>query len=243
VPVVRPLWYDFLEDPVTHSDTVATEEEIMVSDVMLVRSVHQPMSQKPKVSVYLPKGTGNGWYDYHTGEFKAPGSRFDVSLKIDAVPAYWRAGTIVPTKSRIRRSSSCMSHDPFSLLIFLDPTTKSAKGRIYIDDYTTNRDTAPQDYLYVELEYADGVLHQTLSRGELVSDVGTLVEKVEIFGLDSKPTQAALQLSGAQTPLTEPVVRPLGPASMFSSPSIFAAMVKQPKIDFRQGDAWSLRIS
>ena len=32
-----------------------------VSDVLLVRSVHQPMSQKPKVPVYLPKGKGNGW--------------------------------------------------------------------------------------------------------------------------------------------------------------------------------------
>mmetsp|Transcript_62451 Transcript_62451/g.149054 ORF Transcript_62451/g.149054 Transcript_62451/m.149054 type:complete len:1025 (-) Transcript_62451:37-3111(-) len=242
-PVVRPLWYDFLEDKETHSQTTATEEEIMVSDVMLVRSVHKPMAQLPRVPVYLPKGKGNGWYDYHTGDFHAPGTGMTVSLTIDSVPAYWRAGTIVPTKTRIRRSSSCMSHDPFTLLIFLDPTTKSAKGRVYIDDYTTNRDTSPEDYLFVELTFADGVLSQSSARGSLKSDVSTLVERVEIYGFDSKPTAAALQLEGAQTALAAPMVRSLGPSGIFSSPSKFAATVKQPKIDLRQGSAWSLRVS
>ena len=105
-----------------------------------------PLAQ---ASVYLPKAAG--WchglecpcfcprYSIHDGEFKPPGVHVH-KLDLDSIPAYYKAGTaetllsasgsmaqVVPLKSRIRRSSACMSLDPFTLNVYLDASGQ-AKG-------------------------------------------------------------------------------------------------------------------
>ena len=37
------------------------------------------------------------------------------------VPVFQRGGTIIPQKLRIRRSSSLMANDPYTLTVALDP--------------------------------------------------------------------------------------------------------------------------
>merc|ERR1712217_710745 len=115
-PVVRPLFWDFLNDPITHTDPDAVENQIMLGSSVLVHGISKPLSEGGnKASVVLPKAAG--WYDLHTGAFSAPG-RYDVSLTLDSIPAYYRAGCIIPLKSRIRRSSSCMALDPHIECLF-----------------------------------------------------------------------------------------------------------------------------
>merc|ERR1712146_554289 len=109
----------------------------MLGDVVLMHGVTRPMTQitDGKVAVYLPQGPG-GWYSLHDGSFLLPG-KHDVTVTMENIPAYCRAGSIVPLKTRARRSSTSMWLDPFTLSVYLDPSTGEAHGRVYIDDYKT----------------------------------------------------------------------------------------------------------
>merc|ERR1711920_1221241 len=76
-PVVRPLFWDFLEDDETHSDEDAVENQIMLGDAVLVRGICKPMSEVGEsATVYLPKNPG-GWYDLYTGDFYSPGKKIN----------------------------------------------------------------------------------------------------------------------------------------------------------------------
>jgi alpha 1,3-glucosidase len=117
-PVVRPLFWDFINDPETHNDENAVENQIMLGDSVLVHGISEP--QQTEATVYLPKGDFGGWYDLYNAEFLTPGHH-KVPLTLQTIPAYYRAGSIIPLKSRIRRSSGCMAQDPLTLQIYLTP--------------------------------------------------------------------------------------------------------------------------
>eukprot|EP00438_Fugacium_kawagutii_P025806 Skav200484 [mRNA] locus=scaffold450:127124:130649:+ [translate_table: standard] len=109
-PVVRPLFWDFM----------ALENQIMLGDSLLVHGIVKPSAEQSEATVYLPKATG--WYSLYDGAFKEPGAHVH-KLDLDTIPAYYKAGTVIPLKSRIRRSSACMSQD------------SDEGGSLYIDDY------------------------------------------------------------------------------------------------------------
>jgi len=236
LPVVRPLWFDFIADPLTHNDPVATEETIMVGDALLVRAVFKPLTEEEKVPVILPTGEHGGWYDFFSGAYFAPG-RYDATLNMESIPAFWRAGSIVPTKSRIRRSSECMHQDPFTLTIYVNPKTGTATGRVYIDDYKSNQYQTAGDFLDVKLEYSNGVLKQAAATGTLKAAVGTLVEKVEIFGLKTAATSATVDIGGQQS------TRDITSRDTSGDGTNFMAMVKKPMIDLKAGASWSLKVA
>jgi len=72
-PVVRPLFWDFLEDTDTHAGESAVEDQIMLGDTVLVHGVTQPMHDKNATMVYLPKGKGGGsFFKPSLGPYSAP---------------------------------------------------------------------------------------------------------------------------------------------------------------------------
>mmetsp|Transcript_10527 Transcript_10527/g.27890 ORF Transcript_10527/g.27890 Transcript_10527/m.27890 type:complete len:1009 (+) Transcript_10527:124-3150(+) len=234
-PVVRPLFYDFLDDPLTHAGESAVEDQIMLGDAVLVHGVTQPMSDTYKeASVYLPVAAG--WYDMHDLSFHAPGF-VQVPLTMDQIPSYYRAGAIVPVKTRMRRSSSCMALDPLTLYVFLDPSTGTAAGQLYVDDYKTKQYQDGSSFLSVSLEYKDGILHATSATGVLPEGLAAEVERVEVHGLKREPASAVLDVTGEkQTQLTKPISVPRG--------SLFSSTIKVvPFLDLRKGTAWSLQIA
>jgi len=231
-PVVRPLFWDFLEDAEAATDHDAVENQIMLGDSVLVHGVAAPLTEKSEATVYLPKGQFGGWYDLYTGNFHAPG-RLTVPLTLQSIPTYVRAGAIVPLKSRIRRSSGCMAQDPLTLAVYLTPEG-TATGRVYIDDYKTQTYQDGKSFLKVEFEFKDGVLRATSTTGTLPADISAEVEKVEVFGLSSAPTSAVLEARGMTNALSSPTTRAIG--------SLHAAVLKvSPWIDLRDA-AWSLKV-
>lgn len=66
------------------------------------------------VSVYLPGG--QSWYDLRTGTAYTGGVTHKLEVSEEAIPAFQRAGTIVPRKDRFRRSSKQMEYDPYTLV-------------------------------------------------------------------------------------------------------------------------------
>jgi len=234
-PVVRPLFWDFLADPMTHSDEEAVENQIMLGDVVLVHGVSTPIAEKSEANVYLP--ACDGWYDLHSGAFSEPGMH-KVPLTLLSIPAYYRAGAVVPLKSRVRRSSSCMALDPHTLHVYLNPATGQAKGRLYIDDYKTQAYQDGKSFLDVEFEFKDGTLRATSMRGQPPAEVSAEIERVKIFGLSKAPTKASL----GTTELTAPRTQQL-PAGHGRRTTLYSAEVKVvPWIDLRQGKDWSLTV-
>lgn len=66
------------------------------------------------MSVYLPGD--QSWYDIRTGTAYGGGVIHKLEASEDSVPAFQRAGTIVPRKDRFRRSSTQMENDPYTLV-------------------------------------------------------------------------------------------------------------------------------
>lgn len=232
-PVVRPLFWDFLDDPQTHENEEALESQIMLGESLLVHGIAKPSSEQSEATVYLPKAAG--WYSLHDGAFKEPGAHVH-KLNLDTIPAYYKAGTIVPLKSRIRRSSACMSLDPFTLNVYLDPQTGSAKGRLYIDDYRTRTYEDGKSFLDIIFEFKDGVLKASKTLGSLPEAVGVSaeIERVEIFGLRSALKSAEVTSGGKVAALPPPRSRPLDSA-------LQAAVIKvKPFIDMKS--EWQLSV-
>jgi alpha 1,3-glucosidase len=231
LPVVRPLFYDFSNDANTLTDEDAVENQIMLGDVVLIHGVGKPMSEKSEGQVYLPDGKHGGWYDMYSGEMLAPG-KHPVKYTMENIPTFYRAGTIVPLKSRIRRSSGCMAQDPLTLNIYLSPDG-TASGRVYLDDYRTQAYQDGKSYLNVELEFRDGLLKASSTQGVLPPEISAEVEKVEIFGMQSAPKSVALTVKGAASSIV-PMARSAG--------KHHAAVVKvSPWIDLRE-PTWSMKV-
>lgn len=65
-------------------------------------------------SVYLPGK--QSWYDLRTGAVYKGGKTHKMDVSEESVPAFLRAGTIIPRKDRFRRSSTQMMNDPYTLV-------------------------------------------------------------------------------------------------------------------------------
>jgi alpha 1,3-glucosidase len=231
LPVVRPLFYDFAHDANTFTDEDAVENQIMLGDVVLIHGVGKPMSEKSEGQVYLPEGKFGGWYEMYSGEFFAPG-KHAMKYTMENIPTFYRAGTIVPLKSRIRRSTGCMAQDPLTFAIYLSPDG-TASGRVYLDDYRTLTYQDGKSFLNVELDFRDGLLKATSTSGVLPPEVSAEVEKIEIFGLASAPKTVALNVKGAEHSIV-PMTRSAG--------KHYAAVVKvSPWIDLRE-PTWSMKV-
>jgi hypothetical protein len=83
--------------------------------------------------VYLPGQ--EPWYDVDTfvGYMPHGGNSLTVETPIDKMPVFQRGGSIIPRQLRVRRSSSLMRQDPYTLFIALD-THGEAFGELYLDD-------------------------------------------------------------------------------------------------------------
>lgn len=75
-------------------------DQMMLGDALLVKPVTRPMHCLPetqkeeKESVYLPEGCD--WYDLYTNQMYSGGQTVSVSAPLDHIPAFVRAGTILP---------------------------------------------------------------------------------------------------------------------------------------------------
>lgn len=59
-----------------------------------------------------------------------------IQSPLDKIPVYQRSGSIIPLQLRVRRSSTLMINDPYTLVIAVDDNNK-AVGDVYIDDTVT----------------------------------------------------------------------------------------------------------
>jgi alpha 1,3-glucosidase len=178
LPIIRPLWNIFLSDPNSYRDSIATEEQIMVGNSLLVRPVLSPAART--VEVYLP-GKDEIWYDFYSPSSPAVhgGQRMTVPVSLQTIPVFVRGGSIIPLKLVRRDSTKDMKDDPLTLRIF--PVEGKATGLLYVDDEASMDYKDKADYALIELKYDNGVLRCERKKGARKLSEISLAD-VEVFG-------------------------------------------------------------
>ncbi|MBH8563725.1 glycoside hydrolase family 31 protein [Nostoc sp. CENA67] len=86
-PILRPLLYDFPNDPKTH--TLA--DQVMLGSSILAAPIYRPGVEHR--AVYLPEGC---WYDWWSGDTFTGPTHILAHATLERMPLYVRAGAIIP---------------------------------------------------------------------------------------------------------------------------------------------------
>ena len=84
---MRPLFWHYQDDP----QAVAADDQFLLGAALLVAPILRQGATAR--SVYLPRGD---WFDFWTGERHAGRQQVLAQARLDQIPVYARAGSIVP---------------------------------------------------------------------------------------------------------------------------------------------------
>nr|AQW43007.1 aNeutral alpha-glucosidase AB [Nilaparvata lugens] len=191
LPVIRPLWAEFPAD----RNTFTIDNEFLIGDSILVRPVTEQGATE--VKVYLP-GQSEVWYDMDTYQpFQANGY-INLPVGIRKTPVFVRAGSIIPLKLRVRRSSALMHNDPFTFVVVLKENG-TAHGNLYIDDGSTFQFLYKKKSLFISLAFENLELSSKFIHKGHHYDTKSKVERVVIVNAPPSITRArATRLKAGQ---------------------------------------------
>jgi len=107
IPWMRPLIMEFPDD----SHVANLSDEWMMGDSILAAPL---LKEGGKRSVYIPTGD---WYVFGTNRLTHGGSAIEVTAALDEIPAYVRAGTILPLGPVVQHTSQ-LPGGPLELQIY-----------------------------------------------------------------------------------------------------------------------------
>ncbi|KAG5263471.1 hypothetical protein AALO_G00265190 [Alosa alosa] len=191
-PVMRPLWVEYPKDTATFT----MDDQFLIGKDLLVHPVTEEGSRG--VTAYLP-GHGEVWYDVHTFQKHNGAQSLYIPVTMSSIPVFQRGGSIIPKKLRVRRSSSCMENDPYTLIVALNPQ-RTAEGELYIDDGHTFSFDTKKEFIHRSLTFANNVLSTRNLCPESQLSSPSWIEKVIILGA-SNPKGVNLKTDGKVTPL------------------------------------------
>ncbi|KAG6657274.1 hypothetical protein I3843_04G072800 [Carya illinoinensis] len=228
VPVVRPLWMEFPSEEATFSN----DEAFMVGSSILVQGIYTERAKH--ASVYLPGG--QSWFDLRTGTAYKGGLTHKLGVSEDSVPAFQRAGTIIPRKDRFRRSSTQMVNDPYTLVIALN-SSQAAEGKLYVDD-GKSFEFERGAYIHRRFVFSDGKLTSMnlapVSPGKSQFSSETVVERIVVLGHVHRAKSAVIE------PTNRKVDIELGPLWLQWGRESAAVTIRKPGV--RIADNWTIKI-
>lgn len=192
-PVMRPLWVEYPQD----SATFAIDDEYLIGKDLLVHPVTEEGSRG--VTAYLP-GKDEVWFDVHTFQKHNGAQNLYIPVTMSSIPVFQRGGSIIPRKLRVRRSSSCMENDPYSLFVALNQQ-RAAEGELYIDDgHTFNYEK--RHFIHRRLTFSNNVLSSVNLNPDGQFTTLSWVERILIIGA-SKPNKVTLKTADGQVSTIE----------------------------------------
>ncbi|KAA0716277.1 Neutral alpha-glucosidase AB [Triplophysa tibetana] len=191
-PVMRPLWVEYPEDMVTF----AIEDEYLLGKDLLVHPVTDEGAKG--VTVYLP-GKHEVWFDVHTFEKHDGAQTLYLPVAMSSIPVFQRGGSIICRKDRIRRSSSCMESDPYTLYVALS-SQASAEGELYIDDFHSFN-YEKKEFIHRRLSFSDGTLTSRNLAPDSQFSTSSWIEKIVIIGGVQPSSVTLTTADGAETAL------------------------------------------
>ncbi|AFC29423.1 alpha-glucosidase [Paenibacillus mucilaginosus 3016] len=126
-PVMRPMVYEFQQDPATWEESF----DFMLGRSLLVANVLEKGAETR--TVYLPEGCE--WIDWHTRERYAGGQTIRKPVAIHSIPMFIRSGAIIPLAPHLQN----IHQDRVEELHLLIEPSENASFVLYEDDGVTNR--------------------------------------------------------------------------------------------------------
>uniref|UniRef100_A0A2M4BCF3 Glucosidase II subunit alpha n=2 Tax=Anopheles marajoara TaxID=58244 RepID=A0A2M4BCF3_9DIPT len=229
LPVMRPLLAQYPRD----AEAFAIDDQFLIGDRLLVAPVLEAKPAGDKRQVYFPvheNGQGDWWYDCDTYQKHTTAGVVGVPVDAYKVPVFQRGGTIVPRKERIRRASTLMIHDPYTLVVALN-REGTATGTLYMDD-ETSYEYRRGHYLYLQFEYRDGVLSSRKIDTTATFPTKSWLERVVFVGLAKQPTTVTLHRTSSDDSTTLELVRE------GAAPGV--AIVRKPGV--LMSESWSIKL-
>ncbi|XP_065942611.1 neutral alpha-glucosidase AB isoform X2 [Magallana gigas] len=185
--VMSPLWVTYPED----KSTFEMDDEYLLGSSLLVK----PITEQGSVgtSVYFP-GKDEVWYDIDTYQSYAGSQNTYVNAPLDKIPVFQRGGSIVPRKMRVRRSSSLMASDPFTLIICLDKQGE-ASGDLYADDYKSFA-YRRGEYIHRTFSFKNNIFQSSNADPSGKGSTKEWVEKLIIVGYPKAATSVHITVDG-----------------------------------------------
>uniref|UniRef100_A0A672PMW8 Neutral alpha-glucosidase AB-like n=1 Tax=Sinocyclocheilus grahami TaxID=75366 RepID=A0A672PMW8_SINGR len=168
-PVMRPLWVEYPDDVATFS----IEDEYLIGKDLLVHPVTDEGATG--VTAYLP----------------GKGEVMCFSTLNGTIPVFQRGGSIICRKDRVRRSSSCMENDPYTLYVALS-SQGSAEGELYIDDFHTFSFEEAKQFVHRHLSFSANTLSSRNLAPDSQFSTASWIEKIVIIG-GSQPSSVTLK--------------------------------------------------
>jgi len=130
-PMLRPLFYDFDDDPHSFVDS----DDFLLGPNLLVASVVEPGQRARRV--YLPSGPGE-WLDFWTGSRARAGTTVAAPAPLERIPLFVPAGGVIPTTDT--RDMRRLHDEPSrALRIFPGGGSGASVFTLYEDDGLTHR--------------------------------------------------------------------------------------------------------
>ncbi|XP_013145415.1 PREDICTED: neutral alpha-glucosidase AB [Papilio polytes] len=188
-PVTRPYFQEYPNE----EETYTIDDQYLLGDKLLVRPVLE--AGVKSVKVYLPgRETNTLWYDVDSYQVHKANGYFNQEVNLAKIPVYQRGGAVVPRRERVRRSSTLMANDPFTLVVTLD-ANNTAHGTLYIDDGETY-EYKNNKYIYAKIAYEPNQMTYTLVNPSSEFSTRAWIERIVIAGVQSAPRTARLQAAG-----------------------------------------------
>lgn len=184
-PIMRPLWIEYPQD----SNTFSIQNQFLIGSDILVH----PVTSKDvtTVDIFLPGGSQQIWYSYPDLKPYTASRTITVETPLDYIPVFFRAGSILPLKETMRRSSQQMKNDPYSLFVILD-LSKSSTGQLYIDDGESyqyeNSKFELLNFSYTPINSKLHMLESKYSKESGILDSSNSISKIIIIGLPTAPS-------------------------------------------------------
>ncbi|KAL6225500.1 hypothetical protein ACLB2K_004350 [Fragaria x ananassa] len=225
VPVARPLWMEFPSEEATFTN----DEALMIGNSLLVQGIYTEHAKH--ASVYLPGK--ELWYDLKTGAAFKGGKTHKLDVNEEGVPAFQRAGTIIPRKDRFRRSSTQMVNDPYTLVIALN-SSQAAEGELYVDD-GKSFEFQQGSYIHRRFVFADGKLSSlNLALGQTQFSSECVIERIILLGLSTGQKSATIEPANQNAEIER------GPLLLHSRQGPTALTIRKPNV--RIADDWVIKI-
>eukprot|EP00586_Coscinodiscus_wailesii_P019518 CAMPEP_0172503312 /NCGR_PEP_ID=MMETSP1066-20121228/168103_1 /TAXON_ID=671091 /ORGANISM="Coscinodiscus wailesii, Strain CCMP2513" /LENGTH=1025 /DNA_ID=CAMNT_0013278997 /DNA_START=155 /DNA_END=3232 /DNA_ORIENTATION=+ len=195
MPVMRTLWMEYPNE----TSLFHVDDQYFVGGALMVK----PVTEEAASDIPILFPLADLWYDVHTlakvqldkARDNAGVQEITIPTSIDEIPVYQRGGTIVPRKLRLRRSSSLMTHDPYTLYIALTETA-TAQGEVYIDDeHTFDYEKGNYCLSTITADFNHGkYIRSRVEKGDTWKhhDGVGLVERIVVMGLEKRPKMVSV---------------------------------------------------
>ncbi|RLV90833.1 Glucosidase 2 subunit alpha [Spathaspora sp. JA1] len=192
VPVMKPMIYDALHDITTYR----IDDQFLIGNSGILA---KPIVEKNGTfsQIYIPQG--QTYYDFFNGKISATTyshGHVGKQVGLNDIPMLLKAGSIIPLKTRYRRSSKLMVNDPYTLIIALNGDG-NAQGDLYVDD--------GESYAYEKGEslYAkftsrkEGISSKVVISEQFAEDIKRItVEKIVVVGLQGEIKTVTIEQAG-----------------------------------------------